>query len=493
MKIQKMGFWIFAFLLHQAGACSENCEAEFWQTLPWEYNGQIFGPGVLVGGCLSDLGSGNVAQNSITVDSNNLHQQILGFGAALTESSAYLISQHPKKQEILDLLFKNKSSGGVDISMIRIPVSMMSDFVMQCPYTYVKEGDIELNSFNITKDKDFFIPLLKDILEIKPELKIMAAPWSAPGWMKKQNTLFGSDFDENYIDVYSKYLLKYLEAYKSEGIEISYLLPQNEPLHSANGYPTMTMTSQIQANLIKNLGEKIANSVVNTKIVIYGHNWDNLDFARQILLDPQTTPYVEGVAFHCYAGDHSAPAQLAAQFPNVKIMFEECSGYDKSATETDWAPGVLTWNQQNLFIGQPKDAKSTSVLLWNIALDENHGPNIVTVKYDGNCPSDMACGCTLCRGLLTLTDTDYRTNVDLWAVGHSSSFVPPMSTRIETTSIGNIVLATAYKRPDGKLVVVAQTIYWSGDQQHDASFVIDGKHYKIINVAKEAAYTMLIA
>ena len=149
---------------------------------------------------------------------------------------------------------------------------------------------------------------------------------------------------------------------------------------------------------------------------------------------------------------------------------------------------MLTWNQENLFIGQPKEAASNSVLLWNIALDQNHGPNIAQQYPDGRCPPSTACGCETCRGLLTLTETGFEKNVDLWAVAHSSAFVKPGARRLETTTQGDVI-GTAYRNPNGEIVVVGHAKYWDGSK--DLNIEIDGKFYFIPNFGKEASITMV--
>jgi glucosylceramidase len=121
-------------------------------------------------------------------------------------------------------------------------------------------------------------------------------------------------------------LRKYVEAYRDEGINIEYILPQNEPKHSANKYPTMTMSPQVEAALVSKLSQEIDQAGLNTKILIYGHNWNDVDYARTILRDNQVREKVGGVAFHCYEGNHDAPAVLANEFPEIPIFFEECTG-----------------------------------------------------------------------------------------------------------------------------------------------------------------------
>lgn len=133
--------------------------------------------------------------------------------------------------------------------------------------------------------------------------------------------------DSSYASTYAKYLRMYVEAYKNEGINIDFILPQNEPLHTANGYPTMALSPDSERTLTLALADELSQSGLDTKIIIYGHNWDNLEYARSILRQPGMTDVVGGVAFHCYAGDPKAPGDLARDYPDIPILFEECSGY----------------------------------------------------------------------------------------------------------------------------------------------------------------------
>lgn len=136
------------------------------------------------------------------------------------------------------------------------------------------------------------------------------------------------------------------------------------------------------------------------------------------------------------------------------------------------------------------DGSATSVLLWNIALDDNFGPNIAQQNPGGVCPGGMACGCDSCRGLLTLTNNDFQTNVDLWSVAHSSAFVPSGSVRIGSQFYGGVV-GVAYRVPDGSIVVVAHTTYW--DDLHDLSIIVDGsKQFFVPAVERETSITFKI-
>jgi glucosylceramidase len=137
-------------------------------------------------------------------------------------------------------------------------------------------------------------------------------------------------------------------------------------------------------------------------------------------LDDVAGQYVAGTGFHCYAGNMDGPAEILASHPDKDIYFTECSGGDWDA---DFA-SVLGWNTQNLFIGQTRLGART-VLLWNLALDENHGPRV------------GASGCEDCRGVVTVyqeAGRQYVRNVEYYSLGQFSKFVRPEALRINSTT-----------------------------------------------------------
>jgi len=285
---------------------------------------------------------------------------------------------------------------------------------------------------------------------------------------------------DDWLEPYSRYLAKYIKAYKDAGIDINYLIPQNEPLHGANGYPTMILNSNQEGNFVKLLANQFQLLDLDTKLIIYDHNWDNTEYSVSILRSDMGE-YVEGVAWHCYGGDYKAPGTVAEQFPDKKMMFTECSGFGEDKDQ--WGPSVLKWNQQNLFIGQPVYGNSVNALLWNIALDEHHGPSQAA---SDRCKHQLFCGCANCRGLLTLSDSDYRINADGYAVAHSSAFVNDSHHRIGT-SVNGPLYAAAYKNKS-ETVAVIQSDNWQSI--HDISVTIDGVHFLLPKVGKEASISI---
>lgn len=375
---------------------------------------------------------------NIDVDSSKKYQTIDGFGFSLTGGSAQVINNlsASAKQSLLQELF-GKGISDIGISYLRISVGA-SD-LNASPFTYNDvasgETDEDLSEFSIEKDRGV-IDLLKEILTINPELKIMASPWTAPVWMKDKNSFVGGRLQPKYYEVYADYWVKYLNAMKTEGITIDALTPQNEPLHGGNN-PSMEMSATEQANFIKNnLGPALQDASITTKIVVYDHNCDNPQYPISILNDATANAFVDGSAFHLYAGDIAALSTVHNAFPNKNVYFTE---QYNSSTE-DFA-GTLKWHLKNVIIGSMRNW-SKNALEWNLANDAEFGPHT-----DG--------GCTVCKGALTLSGSAITRNVGYYIVAHASKFVPAGSVRIESAVKGELQ-NVAFVRPDGKKVLIVE-------------------------------------
>ncbi|ESO95087.1 hypothetical protein LOTGIDRAFT_101222, partial [Lottia gigantea] len=377
------------------------------------------------------------------------HQKMLGFGAAMTHSSAYLIYRNTRRNDIMESLFS--ATKGIGINVIRIPIDG-SDFLPGQPYTYADSGN--LNDFSIRKDKEYMLPILKQALSINPQLAIIASPWSAPAWMKyapfwdrSHSTLNGGSFNMKYKDEYATYLVKFLQEYKNENVPIYAITVQNEPGFEADGYPTMKLDAGDEKELVKTLGPKFSSAHISTKIIIYDHNWDHPEYPISILNDPQAKMFIAGSAFHCYGGDRKAPLQVVHAHPDKGIYFTECTG---SNADTTWKR-VFRWNFVNLFIGQPRVFAKT-VLLWNLALDEHHGPVLTTPGCS------RGCGCKDCRGVLTIKGkSTFEKNVEYYILQHFTKFVQRGAVRIESTSDvgeGGTLHSVAFKNPDNNIILI---------------------------------------
>ncbi|XP_053395890.1 uncharacterized protein LOC123525833 [Mercenaria mercenaria] len=416
---------------------------------------------------------------SVWVDRRKRRQTIDGFGAALTNSAAYVIYHSPVRQQILQDLFGN-GDNDLGVSYIRLPMGC-SDLNAVQPYTYndIPNGqtDFSLNQFSIDKDRAFVIPVIKEALSINPTLKIMATPWSAPAWMKNNRNLNGGDFVDswNYWQTYAQYFVKFIEAYKAEGITIESLTLQNEPLLSRNDYPTMKMSAgQQQAFIRDHLGPLFRQRNIHTKILVFDHNWSDSWYPEQVISDGNTKQYVSGVAWHGYSGRHDAPGVFHGKLSDVGMYFSEISG---GSWDTNFA-SILTWDTRIIFIGQTRNW-AKSVLLWNIALDQNHGPKVANLG-----------GCNDCRGVITVQNNYYNKNAEYYALAHMSKFVKPGAVRLESNYVSWDDLRTAaFVNTDGTTVIVVSNP--NSSKSATFSLDIDAKHYQYNNLPPQSVVTFV--
>ncbi len=384
---------------------------------------------------------------SVTLQPEQKLQQIEGFGAALTGSSAYLINRKmsaAQRRALLEELFD--ADKGIGISYLRMTIGA-SDFSLS-DFTYndipMGQTDYDLDHFSIDSDKEDVIPVFKQILSFAPGISIMGSPWSAPAWMKTNNSLKGGKLKPEAYDVYARYFVEYIKAYAQEGISVAAVTPQNEPLHFTANYPCMEMQAGEQLEFIRDfLGPAFADAGLSTDIIAYDHNWDNPQYAIAVLNDPVAKEYVSGSAFHAYAGNVSAMSVVHNTHPDRGLYFTEISGGEWATNFSD----NLQWNMSNIFIGTTKNW-SKNVLLWNLALDENHGP-----KNNG---------CQDCRGVVTIQSGNgsVTRNVEYYSIGHFSKFVRPGAYRIASTAFdaSTGLDHVAFVNTDGsKVIVVSNT------------------------------------
>ncbi|RSL34706.1 beta-1,6-glucanase [Salibacterium salarium] len=386
---------------------------------------------------------------TILVDSNVEFQTMKGFGAAVTGSSAYLINQQLSSEQREELLQDLFSRDGIHMSYIRHTIGA-SDFSVDhegspATYTYndIETGtDYNLDHFSIEKDKDV-INLMQDIRSLNKEIGILGTPWTAPAWMKYNRKLNGSYLnykDHRTYEAYADYFVKYIKAYADKGILVDAITIQNEPGHTSESYPTMSMNANEQAMFIKNyLGPAFSENQISTKIAAYDHNWENgVEYANNVLNDKEANKYTDGVAFHCYKGKPDSMTKVHKQFPDKNIYLTECSG-------GEWSPDFgdnLSWYMSNLIIGGPRNW-ARAVLLWNIALDTNGGPT------NG--------GCSDCRGVVTIDREGGKVtkNSEYYALGHASKFVKAGALRISTSQYKDRIETVGYKNPDDSIVLIA--------------------------------------
>ena len=389
----------------------------------------------------------------IEVDSTRKFQTVDGFGYTLTGSSAFLINRLPigTRNSLLQELFNNNDNSiGVSYLRISIGASDLSPTVFSYNDLPAGQTDVNLDNFTLSKDTVDLIPLLKQIISINPNIKILGSPWSPPVWMKDNNSSIGGSLQPQYYNVYSKYFVKYIQQMKANGITIDAVTIQNEPENPGNN-PSLSMTSSQQADFIKNhLGPAFQAATLNTKIIVWDHNCDNAQYPVNILNDAAAKIFVDGSAFHLYAGSISALSTVHDAHPDKNVYFTE-----QWTSSTGAFDGDLKWHIKNVIIGSMRNW-SKNALEWNLASDAAYGPH-------------TSGGCTQCKGALTVSTTSYTKNVSYYIVAHASKFVPAGSIRIYSNIIGNIYSA-AFVTATGKKVLIVLN-----DGSTDAAFSIKYK------------------
>ena len=396
---------------------------------------------------------------TVTVDENTSFQTIDGFGYALTGGSASLINGLGANQTtFLNDIFST-ASGHVGSAFVRISIGASDLSSSDFTYDDMPSGqtDVNLAHFSISQEMTDLVPVLKKIIAINPSIKILATPWTAPVWMKTGTTgnggFTGGSLNTAYYDAYARYFVKYIQAMAMQGIAIYAITPQNEPLNPNNN-PAMTMQSNEEANFIKNnLGPQFSSNGISTKIIAYDHNCDQPGYPEAVLGDAGAYPYVDGSAFHLYAGDISALTTVHNAYPAKNVYFTEqyIGGPGNFA-------GDFGWHMNNLIIGAPRNW-SRVVLEWNLAADPNYNPH-------------TSGGCSTCQGAVTISGNSYTRNTAYYTVAQASEFVKAGAVRISSNTFSGSIQDVAFKNPDGTQVVVtlntassSQTfkIKWGGE------------------------------
>ncbi len=382
---------------------------------------------------------------AITVDSRRRYQEITGFGASFTDSSAWLVGtrlDRGQRDAVMRDLFSDQ---GIGLSFLRQPMGA-SDFAVNGNYSYddmpAGQSDPTLANFSVDHDRAYIIPLLKQARRLNPDLTLVASPWSAPGWMKTSDSMIGGTLEPDAYQPLADYFAKFLESYAKAGVPVRYITPQNEPLYVPSGYPGMSLSAEQQNNLIKNyLGPALRDRKLRTGILGYDHNWDVISYPETMYADQAATGFATGTAWHCYGGDVRAQAVSHNDYPNKPAWLTECSGGTwEGDDQAGFAAGM------GLVINSTRDW-AKGVIRWNMALDQNNGPT------NG--------GCLTCRGVVTVApdaagNWSYSKTVDYWALGHASKFVHPGARRVASSSLGaGDVQDVAFVNPDGSTALVA--------------------------------------
>lgn len=386
-----------------------------------------------------DLAQAPASDSVISVDDEQSYQIMQGFGAAITDSSAWLF-QHSlnadQRAALMEELFGSEQ-GALGLDVVRVTIGA-SDF-SRAHYSYRDDPD----QFDLAAAQQDLIPTLREARAHNRELIVMGSPWSAPAWMKTSQSLVTGSLDAAHYDDFAIYLRDYLVAMRQSGVPIDILTIQNEPHFEPANYPGMRMSPQQRADFVGgHLGPLLEREGLDVEILEWDHNWDEPDAPLATLSDTRAHAYIDGVAWHCYAGDVAAQSIVHAAFPDKAVWMTECAG---GAWDSEWG-SVLAWMTRNLIIGTARHW-AEGVILWNLALDEQSGPHLG--------------GCGNCRGVITIDQATgaVTRNVEYYVLAHASRFVAPGARRIASETIASEMGASglesvAFRNPDGSTALI---------------------------------------
>ena len=449
------------------------------------------------------LTQADASSNLIYVDEAQTFQTVEGFGASFTDSAAYLLKEKASTADrnttMTDLF--TRAGQGIGLSFVRNP--MGASDIARTIYSYDDGAtDATLANFSLAHDLVDVVPLVQQAKALNSDLKIMANPWSPPAWMKAGATVNGTLLlpsmnggslltDAATRTAFANYFVKYIQGYAAQSIPIDYISLQNEPLYDTVNahYPGMYMDAPTQLAILKDyVLPALTSNSLNTKVLVYDHNWDGYAFPQTVLSDAtiQASPLVAGTAWHGYGGTAGAMTALQTQFPAKGQYMTEHSG------------GTWVKDGNNVSIQVQSDFEEIihvmrnwgkAYVKWSLALDQNRGPFI-------------AGGCGTCTPLVTVNSSTGAVTyeIEYYTMGHFSKYVLPGAKRIYSSNAPGFVSA-AFLNPDkSKALVVynettasrvfhvqwgvqsfayalpgraGATFTWSGSQ--DGSYTLDAK------------------
>jgi len=379
---------------------------------------------------------------TLSVDAQRRYQEMVGFGAAMTDASAWLI--HSRMSEAQRTVLMQELFGpapGIGLGFMRLTIGA-SDF-SQSHYSLDEAPggapDPDLQYFSIARYRPDLLPLLRQAQSINPHLRIMASPWSAPAWMKTSGSLIGGTLRPQDYDVFARYLWRYVDAMGAEGVPLYAVTVQNEPHFEPENYPGMRLDMPARVRLVGGfLGPLFRQKGVATRILAWDHNWDEPEEPLGELASPLSSPFLAGTAWHCYKGSVTVQRIVQEVHPERDTFLTECSG-------GLWVPlwrDALPWLAGSVLIGGTRGG-ARGVLLWNLALDPEHGP------HTG--------GCTDCTGVVTVDPASgaVTRNLEYYVLAHASRFVRAGARRIEsTTDVGELASVAFRNEDDGSIVLI---------------------------------------
>lgn len=379
----------------------------------------------------------------IDVAVNKRLQQVVGFGGSFTDSSAICFMNMPEglRQKALDDYF---GANGLDYSIGRVPIGGTDMSMRAYSYDDLPRGihqDFELKYFELQpEDLEYKIPLINYINKVRREernlepLKLIAASWSAPAWMKSNNKLVQGrlKLDYPHYDAYARYIVRFLREYEHRNVSMWALSPQNEPFtpqrvgpieinfNSVNFSPKQ-MRDYLEHALVPNL-LKAGKTRDKLKLFIWDDTLDDLYKYQQAMLSSALVrDYATGLAIHWYS-----QGLREVSYRNLyEVRRQLPAQYALLSTEASFigTPRPGSWDRGQRYLRDILEnlrAGSIGWIDWNLSLNMSGGP---TWSHN-NLDSAM---------LIDPETNSYFKNPMYYALGHVSRFVRPGSNIIAST------------------------------------------------------------
>ena len=374
-------------------------------------------------------------ENAIRLDGSRTFQDLLGFGASFTDAACYMFNQlaSEARERLMHELFHPSEMG---FSVARLCLGS-SDYATKA-YSYDDgDPDPELKRFSIDHDREYILPVLRQGRKINPDLFLLGSPWSPPGWMKANGSMLGGSMRKKYYAPYARYFVKFLQEYAAEGVPVNAVTTQNEVDTDQDGrMPACLWGQEYEMEFISgHLGPQLAKNNIPTRIWILDHNYNLWGRAICTLDDPGVNKYVDGVAWHGYAGRHEMMTRVHDAHPGKHMYWTEGGpDYTEPAYLTNWTRWSTT------FAGILRNW-SRCIIGWNLALDEKGRPNI------GPFP---------CGGIVTINSAtkDITRSGIYWAFAHYSRAIRRGARRFESEGSVERISHVAFVNPDEVKVAV---------------------------------------
>jgi glucosylceramidase len=403
-----------------------------------------------------------IASDAIMLDPAATQQEMLGFGAAFTDAACYMLNQL-HADERAALMHELFAPGEMAMNVCRTCIGASDYSKSLYSFDDSEQDDPELTKFSIDHDKAYILPLIKEARTLNPDLFLFSSPWSPPAWMKFNRSMLGGTIRKSSLEPYSRYFLKFLDAYKAEGVEINAVTVQNEVDTTVDGRYAACLLAQEDEILFvgKHLGPLFRKAGTSTKIWVLDHNFNLWGRAIAELSDPRAYEFIDGIAWHGYAGEASAMTTVHNAFPQKSAFFTEGGPRREPRLPGTPFPDPMTaWSHWSEWATSVVRNWSRSITMWNLALDENGTPYIGHHEEGDIQPGAPTTG----HGVITIDSTTRKIDRSgrFWALAHYSKHVRRGAKVIRTDGVADSatqesksgVSHVGFHNLDGSYVVV---------------------------------------